>query len=61
MGRRERIPDFQKMLEQNDWDMKRLEKKVEKIAKKLPQTTGITTGSGRLWYEFHKFKWKGDQ
>ena len=52
--------DFDKLLEQCDWDKERFEAKLAQIEKTLPKTTGITSGTGKFWYRFNEWKREAD-
>jgi len=52
--------NFERLSEDCEYDLSLMSKKLKKIAKKIPKTTTINYGTGRLWYLFHEFRRKID-
>lgn len=48
--------NFEKLAELRGYDIPSMEAVVKELAGNLPQTTGTTYGSGRLWANWHSWK-----
>jgi hypothetical protein len=48
--------NFEKLAELRGYDIPSMEAVIEELAGNLPQTTGTTYGSGRLWANWHSWK-----